>query len=64
MRAEENAKMLDNDLATAFHHTVAQLLFMSSRAQRDSQIAVAFQTRRVKSPDEDDYGKLKHPFCR
>lgn len=43
----------------AFHHTVAQLLFMSARARRDIQTAVAFLTTRVKSPDEDDWGKLK-----
>jgi hypothetical protein len=43
----------------AFHHTVAQLLFMATRAIRDIQTAVAFLTTRVKSPDEDDWGKLK-----
>ncbi len=43
----------------AFHHTVAQFLFMATRARRDIQTAVAFLTTRVKSPDEDDWGKLK-----
>ena len=43
----------------AFHHTVAQLLFMATRARRDIQTAVAFLTTRVKSPDKDDWGKLK-----
>ena len=52
--------MSDDDLATAFHHTVAQLLFMSSRAQRDIQTGVAFLTTRVKLPDEDDRRKLKY----
>ena len=42
-----------------FHHTTAQLLFLSSRARRDIQTAVAFLTTRVKAPDEDDWGKLK-----
>jgi len=42
-----------------FHHTVAQLLFMATRARRDIQTAVAFLTTRVKNPDEDDWGKLK-----
>jgi hypothetical protein len=37
-----------------FHHTVAQLLFMCTRARRDIQTAVAFLTTRVKEPDEDD----------
>jgi hypothetical protein len=38
---------------------VAQLLFMCTKAQQDIQTAVAFITTRVKSPDEDDWGKLK-----
>ncbi len=32
---------------------------MATRAQRDIQTAVAFLTTRVKSPDEDNWGKLK-----
>ena len=43
----------------AFHHAVAQLLFMATKARRDIQTAVAFLTMGVKSPDEDDWGKLK-----
>jgi hypothetical protein len=43
----------------AFHHTTAQLLFIARRAQRDVQTTVAFLTTRVKSPDKDDWGKLK-----
>ncbi len=41
-----------------FHHNVAQLLFLSTRAQRDVQVAVAFLTTSGKSPDNDDWGKL------
>ena len=41
-----------------FRHTVAQLLFLSARARRDIQTAVAFLTTRMKQPDEDDWGKL------
>jgi hypothetical protein len=43
----------------AFHHTVAQLLFMLTKARRDIRTAVAFLTTRVKRSDEDDWGKLK-----
>jgi hypothetical protein len=32
---------------------------MSTRARQDNQTAVAFLTTRVKSPDEDNWGKLK-----
>ena len=59
IRDEKDARPLEKERAMAFHHTVAQLLFMSTRARRDIQTAVAFLTTRVKSPDEDDWGKLK-----
>ena len=35
MRDEEDAKYLPKDQAQKFHHTVAQLLFLSFRAHRD-----------------------------
>ena len=59
IRDEAEAKKLNKEQALAFHHTVAQLLFMAMRARRDIQTAVAFLTTRVKNPDEDDWGKLK-----
>ena len=59
IRDENKARPLKEDQALAFHHTVAQLLFMATQARRDIQTAVAFLTTRVKNPDEDDWGKLK-----
>ena len=59
IRDEEDAKKLNEEQALAFHHTVAQLLFMATRARRDIQTPVAFLTTRVKNPDEDDWRKLK-----
>jgi len=59
IRDEKDARKLGEEQALAFHHTVAQLLFMATRVRRDIQTAVAFLTTRVKSPDEDDWGKLK-----
>ncbi len=59
IREEKDAKPLEEERALAFHHMVAQLLFMATRAKRDIQTAVAFRTTRVKSPDKDDWGKLK-----
>jgi hypothetical protein len=59
VRDEKEARPLEEERALAFHHTVAQLLFMATRARRDIQTAVAFLTTRVKAPDEDDWGKLK-----
>ena len=48
VRAEELAEQLPEELAVAFHHVVAQLLFLSQRARRDIQLPVSFMTRRVK----------------
>ena len=52
IRDDKDAKKLSKEQALAFHHTVAQLLFMT--AGQDIQTAVAFLTMRVKSPDEDN----------
>ena len=59
IRDEKEAKLLEEERALVFHHTVAQLLFMATRARRDIQTAVAFLTTRVKNPDKDDWGTLK-----
>ena len=59
VRDEKEARPLKEERALAFHHTVAQLLFMATRTRRDIQRAVAFLTTRVKTPNEDDWGKLK-----
>ena len=52
-------KPLPEAQAAMFHHTVAQLLYVSNRVRRDIQTTVAFLTTRVQHPDEDDWGKLK-----
>jgi hypothetical protein len=59
VRDEATAKFLPETQAQAFHHTVAQLLFLCKRTQRDIQTAVSFLTTRVKHPDKDNWGKLK-----
>jgi hypothetical protein len=59
VREGDGKKTLPEEQANAFHRTVAQLLFLSGRARRDIQTAVAFLTTRVKNPDEDDWGKVK-----
>ena len=59
IRDDKDAKKLSKEQALAFHHTVARLLFMVMRVRRDIQMALVFLTTRVKSPDEDDWGKLK-----
>jgi hypothetical protein len=57
-REDTDRKLLPEEQAQHFHRTVAQLLFLSCRARRDIQTAVAFLTTRVKEPDEDDWKKL------
>ena len=59
VRDTDKAKYLPEEKAIAFHHTIAQLLFLILQARRDIQIAVSFLTTRVKKPDKDDWGKLK-----
>jgi hypothetical protein len=58
IRDPTDACHLPEPQVIAYHHTVAQLLFLS-RVRKDIQTAVAFLTTRVKHPDEDDWGKLK-----
>lgn len=58
-RDEEDARYLPEEQAQEFHRSVAQLLFLSTRARPDIATAVSFLTSRVKRPDEDDWGKLR-----
>ena len=51
--------MLEKPRARAFHHSVAQLLFTSTRCRKYIQTAVAFLTTWVISTDEDDQNKLR-----
>ena len=59
VRDEEDAQFLPEEMAQAFHKTVAQLLFLTGRARPDIATAVSFLTTRVQTPDEDDWGKLR-----
>jgi len=58
VRPPNEAKLLPKEQARAFHHTTAQLLFLS-RVCCDIQTTVDFLTTCVKQPDNDDWGKLK-----
>ncbi len=57
------AKLLPEEQVMAFHHATAQLLFLSLRARQDIQPATAFLTTRVRSPDKDDWSKVKRVLC-
>ena len=58
VREENDKRALSEEQAVEFHHTVAQLLFLSTRAPQDIQTAVTFLTTRVREPDEDDWSKI------
>ncbi len=45
---EVKAKKLPEGQAFHFHHTVARLLFLSTRVWHDIQVAIAFLTMRIK----------------
>ncbi len=53
-----NVEKLEEERADLFHRITAQLLFVSQRARPDLRTSVSFLTKRVKSPDEDDWKKL------
>ena len=52
--------MLPEEQARQFHHTVAQFLFLCMRARTYIDPLVSFLTTRVRAPDKDGWGKLKH----
>ena len=62
VRASDDPKRepLNEKIASQFHSTTAQLLFMCLRARPDIQTAVSFFTTRVRNPDMDDWKKRRH----
>ena len=59
IREEYDQKKIDDKWGTAFHHAVAQLVFVCPRARKDIQTAVSFLKTRVREPNEYDWVKLK-----
>ena len=58
VREVVNSKLLDRDWATAFYHSVAQLLFDTPCVKKDIHTDVVLLNTRVRIPDEDDWRKL------
>jgi hypothetical protein len=56
---EGESVLLEENLAIAFHHCVAQLLVASARARKYIQPAVAFLAIRVRELDKYEWLKLK-----
>ena len=59
VRPDAERKLLPKEQARAFDRLTAQLLLLSQRARPDMQTLVAFLTKRVCIPYEDDWGKLR-----
>jgi hypothetical protein len=58
-----NAKKLPEKLRECFHHIVAKLLFVATRARPDLQPTISFLTSRCAKADVDDWKKLKRLLC-
>jgi hypothetical protein len=56
------AQPLPEEQAHAFHHASVQLLFLSAQARQDIQPVTVILTTRVKSPDKDNWAKVKQLF--
>jgi len=57
-KVRDNAPKLNEERAELFHKVTAQMLFVAQRGRPDLRTAVSFLTKRVQTPDEDDYKKL------
>ena len=58
VRPEYKEPHLNKETATAFHHTVAQLIFVTSSSRKDTNMAIDFLCTQVRIPDENEWGKL------
>ena len=60
IRDDNDRELLPKELLLQFYRTVAQVQCLCMRAHPDIQIVVLFSSTRVKSPDVDNWGKLRH----
>jgi Reverse transcriptase (RNA-dependent DNA polymerase). len=58
-----NGKKLPEDRRECFHHIVAKLLYVATRARPDLQPTISFLTSRCAKADEDDWKKLRRLLC-
>ena len=60
VREDGERNLLPEEQARQFHRMVVQMLFLCKRFRHNIEPLVSFLTTRVKEPDEDYWGKLKH----
>ena len=58
VRPEDERMILNKERSTASHHTMAQLLFVTSRARKDTKMAIYLLCTRKMIPDKDYWGNL------
>jgi hypothetical protein len=56
----EDCKKLSNEAAAAFHTIVTEALYVTKRARPDISLVIAFLTTQVRSPNIEDWEKLRH----
>ena len=62
IQEEKDREILCEDMEKQFHRIVAQMMFLCKRSRPDVDTLVSFLTTRVKEPDTDYWGKLRHGF--
>ena len=60
IRDGDDPELLPQEIASQLHQTVAQLLFLCMRVRPNIQTTASLLTSRVRSPDVNDWDKLKH----
>ena len=56
----KDRELMPEEMARQFHLTTAKILFLCKRSGPDVETLVYFLTTRVKEPDVDGWGKLRH----
>jgi hypothetical protein len=59
-KVDEDAVILDQARAKAFHNITAKGIYVTKRARPNISLSIAFLTTRFKGPDIDDWRKLCH----
>ena len=55
VRTEDEWTLLKKERATEFRHTVAQLIFVTSRDRKDINISIDFLCTRIRIPYKDEW---------
>ena len=59
VRYNTDRKLLEKERSAAFNHAVSQLIFSTPWVRKDIQTVVAFLMTRARTPDENNWWKLR-----